>query len=173
MTSKASVRKASLARGRGAAAKRGGAARANGGGEPIVVQFDDLGLVRDLLGHYDANLAVLEDRLGIEAVVNGNAWIPAPAVVAGSVIVYLINRGVGEVVIDERIYSIGDKAAMLVFRVFSVLIAMAGATLLALSQQGNHDLNQAGFTLIYSTCALVLFYFIAVIYYNRKLGGKE
>lgn len=32
-----------------------------------------MGLVRDLLGHYDANLAVLEDRLGIEAVVNGTA----------------------------------------------------------------------------------------------------
>ena len=73
VTSKASVRKASLARGRGAAAKRSGAARANGNGEPIVVYFDDVRLVRDLLGDYDANLAVLEDRLGIEAVVNGNA----------------------------------------------------------------------------------------------------
>ncbi|MGC1180957.1 MAG: PhoH family protein [Methyloceanibacter sp.] len=30
-------------------------------------------LVRDLLGDYDANLAVLEDRLGVQAVVNGNA----------------------------------------------------------------------------------------------------
>ncbi|MEG6508438.1 PhoH family protein [Methyloligella sp. 2.7D] len=29
--------------------------------------------MRDLLGDYDANLAVLEDRLGIEAVVNGTA----------------------------------------------------------------------------------------------------
>lgn len=33
--------------------------------------FDDTRLMRDLLGDYDANLAVLEDRLGIEAVVNG------------------------------------------------------------------------------------------------------
>jgi phosphate starvation-inducible PhoH-like protein len=35
------------------------------------VFFDDTRLMRDLLGDYDANLAVLEDRLGIEAVVNG------------------------------------------------------------------------------------------------------
>ncbi|MGD0531233.1 MAG: PhoH family protein [Methyloceanibacter sp.] len=35
--------------------------------------FDDIRLVRDLLGDYDANLAVLEDRLGVQAVVNGNA----------------------------------------------------------------------------------------------------
>ena len=73
MTSKASIRKASLARGRGAALKRSAAAEANGGGEPTVVYFDDIRLVRDLLGDYDANLAVLEDRLGVEAVVNGNA----------------------------------------------------------------------------------------------------
>src|SRR5512140_2076015 len=73
VTSKASGRKSSLARGRGTALKRSAAARVNGGGEPTVVFFDDMRLVRDLLGDYDANLAVLEDRLGIEAVVNGNA----------------------------------------------------------------------------------------------------
>jgi phosphate starvation-inducible PhoH-like protein len=73
VTSKASIRKASLGRGRNAAPKRSAAAASNGGGEPTVVFFDDIRLVRDLLGDYDANLAVLEDRLGIEAVVNGNA----------------------------------------------------------------------------------------------------
>ena len=41
--------------------------------DALVVYFDDTRLVRDLLGDYDANLAVLEDRLNIEAVVNGNA----------------------------------------------------------------------------------------------------
>ena len=67
---KASIRKASMARGRGAALKRS-VAESNGG-EPTVVYFDDIRLVRDLLGDYDANLAVLEDRLGVEAIVNGN-----------------------------------------------------------------------------------------------------
>jgi phosphate starvation-inducible PhoH-like protein len=62
-----------MARGRGAALKRSAAAEVNGAGEPTVVFFDDIRLVRDLLGDYDANLAVLEDRLGVEAVVNGNA----------------------------------------------------------------------------------------------------
>ncbi len=73
MTSKASIRKASMTRGQGAAPKRASRAEPNGGAEPTVVYFDDIRLVRDLLGDYDANLAVLEDRLGVEAVVNGNA----------------------------------------------------------------------------------------------------
>ncbi|HEV7462897.1 MAG TPA: PhoH family protein [Methyloceanibacter sp.] len=66
-------------------------------------------LVRDLLGDYDANLAVLEDRLGIEAVVNGNAVSlrgpEASCATAKSVLELLYGRlaqgemiGVGEVV---------------------------------------------------------------------------
>ena len=109
MTSKASGRKSSLARGRGAALKRSAAAHANGGGEPTVVFFDDIRLVRDLLGDYDANLAVLEDRLGVEAVVNGNAVSlrgpEASCATAKSVLEQLYGRlaqgemiGVGEVV---------------------------------------------------------------------------
>lgn len=73
MTSKASARKTSLTHGLGATAKRSEAALATGNEKPIVVYFDDTRLARDLFGHYDANLAVLEDSLGIEAVVNGNA----------------------------------------------------------------------------------------------------
>src|SRR6185295_12750401 len=108
VTSKASIKKASMARGRGAALKRT-PAEANGGGEPTVVYFDDIRLVRDLLGDYDANLAVLEDRLGVEAVVNGNAVSlrgpDASAATAKSVLEQLYERlaqgemiGVGEVV---------------------------------------------------------------------------
>ena len=37
-----------------------------------VISFDDNRLVAALLGEYDANLAVLEERLGVDAVVQGN-----------------------------------------------------------------------------------------------------
>ena len=71
---KASGRRPPLTRGgRAAPEKRGSASSGNGREEPLVVFFDDIRLVRDLLGDYDANLAVLEDRLGVQAVVNGNA----------------------------------------------------------------------------------------------------
>jgi phosphate starvation-inducible protein PhoH and related proteins len=109
VSNKASIRKSSLVRVRGAALKRSAAAQVNGGGEPTVVFFDDIRLVRDLLGDYDANLAVLEDRLGIEAVVNGNAVSlrgpEASTATAKSVLEQLYGRlaqgemiGVGEVV---------------------------------------------------------------------------
>jgi phosphate starvation-inducible protein PhoH and related proteins len=119
VTSKASVRKPSLTRGRAATAKRPEAAQTNGGGEPLIVYFDDIRLVRDLLGDYDANLAVLEDRLGISATVNGNAVAlrgPEEACAAAkSVLEQLYSRlaqgemiGVGEVVGAIRHASVPD-----------------------------------------------------------------
>jgi phosphate starvation-inducible PhoH-like protein len=71
LTSKASERRSSLSRKRNAAPKH--VHDASAAEATLVVFFDDARRVRDLLGDYDANLAVLEDRLGIEAVVNGNA----------------------------------------------------------------------------------------------------
>ena len=38
----------------------------------MVIPFEDNRLVADLLGEYDAHVAVLEDRLGIDVVVHGN-----------------------------------------------------------------------------------------------------
>jgi len=119
VTSKASVRKTSLTRGRGSAAKRPETAQVNGSGEPLVVYFDDIRLVRDLLGDYDANLAVLEDRLGVEAVVNGNAVAlrgPDDACAAAkSVLEQLYGRlaqgeaiGIGEVVGAIRHAHVGE-----------------------------------------------------------------
>ncbi len=37
-----------------------------------IIRFDDNRLVADLLGEFDAHVAALEDRLGIEVVVHGN-----------------------------------------------------------------------------------------------------
>ncbi len=74
VSSKAGERRSSLTRSRRSAAlDRADIAPANGDEDALVVFFDDARLVRDLLGDYDANLAVLEDRLGVQAVVNGNA----------------------------------------------------------------------------------------------------
>ncbi len=107
------------------------------------------------------------------SVANNNALIPVPAVIAGTVIVLLLRRGMKEVIVDERVFSVADKAAMLVFRTFVIIAGLTAATMLALNHERYPDLEQAGFTLAYSVCALLLFYYIAYVYFNRKYGGKE
>ena len=41
----------------------------------VVVPFEDNRLLTQLLGEYDSNLALLEDRLGIDAHAHGNVVI--------------------------------------------------------------------------------------------------
>ena len=107
------------------------------------------------------------------AVANGNALIPIPVAIAAFVILLLFRRGVKEIVVDERIYSISEKASLITFRLFGILAAVTGATLVALSQETIPSLEPIGFTLAYATCVLVMIYYIAYSYYNKKYSGKK
>jgi uncharacterized membrane protein len=107
------------------------------------------------------------------AVVSGNALIPIPVAIAALVILLLFRRGVKEVVVDERIYSIGEKASLIAFRVFGIAAAVIGATLVALGQKTLPEMAPIGFTLTYSVCGLMVIYYIAYIYYNKRYSGKK
>lgn len=107
------------------------------------------------------------------AVSNGNYWIPVPAVIAALMILLLFRRGVKEVVVDERVYSIAEKASLVAFRVFGIAAAVIGITLVALGWQSASDLYKIGLTLAYSACGLLVIYYIAYLYYNRKYSGKK
>jgi uncharacterized membrane protein len=107
------------------------------------------------------------------AVTSGNYLIPIPVAIAAFVILLLFRRGVKEVVVDERVYSIAEKASLITFRVFGIAAAVIGATLVALSRGSAPALGPVGFTLTYSVCGLVVIYYIAYIHYNRKYSGKK
>jgi uncharacterized membrane protein len=107
------------------------------------------------------------------AIVSGNALIPIPVVIAAIVIVLLFRRRVREVAVDERVYSIAEKASYLAFRIFGIAAAVIGATLIALGWDSSSDLYTIGLTLAYAVCGLLVIYYIAYIYYNRKYSGKK
>ena len=107
------------------------------------------------------------------AVVSGNALIPIPVAIAALVILLLFRRGVKEVVVDERIYSIAEKASLITFRVFGIAAAVIGATLVALGQEAVPEMEPIGFTLSYAVCGLMVIYYIAYTCYKRKYSGKK
>jgi uncharacterized membrane protein len=104
---------------------------------------------------------------------HGNAWIPVPVAAAAMVILIIIRRGVKEVVIDERTYSIANRASRWTFQAGVLLMALAGAMLLALGYGEYTTLKTPGFALIYSACGLLVIYLIGYYYYAQKYGGKE
>jgi uncharacterized membrane protein len=107
------------------------------------------------------------------AVVSGNALIPIPVAIAALVILLLFRKGVKEVVVDERIYSIAEKASLVAFRVFGIAAALIGATLVALGQEVVPEMEPIGFTLAFAVCGLMVIYYIAYTCYKRKYSGKK
>lgn len=98
----------------------------------------------------------------------GNAIIPIPVVIVGLLLLYLLRKRVKEVIEDERMHKINEKASKVALQVFGIAIALTGAILIALSQGGLSDFRQAGFTLAYSVCFLLMIHLALYSYYARK-----
>jgi uncharacterized membrane protein len=108
------------------------------------------------------------------SIVLGNVVILLAAIVIGVVLLILLRRRVVEVISDERTYTIAYKAARLTLGAGGVAMALVGAILLALARQDfSSTLAQAGLTLEYATCGLLVINYIAYYYYSRKLGGGD
>jgi uncharacterized membrane protein len=110
--------------------------------------------------------------LGVLAATTGKplALLP-PAIVIG-VILYLFSRKVKEVVVDERVNAIAYKSSRLAYLSFVILAVITGAVLISLGQNGSPELFRIGLTLDFSVCAMLVFYWLAYIYYKSKLSGK-
>lgn len=107
------------------------------------------------------------------AVTSGNAWIPAPVIIAAIVIGILCRKSVKELAVDERVTNISEKALAFASGIFLIVAAPIGLTFIALGQEAVPELEPIGLTLAFSVCGLVLIYYIAYLYYNRKYSGKK
>ena len=107
------------------------------------------------------------------AVINSNAWVPAPAIVVAIVIGIILRQRVKELAVDERVNSIAEKALALASVIFLLAAAPVGLTMVALGWESASDLYVIGLTIAFSACGLVLIYYIANLYYNRKHSGKK
>jgi len=93
----------------------------------------------------------------------GNASLPAIAFIIGTTLIALGKRGVKEVMEDERTLRISEKASRRIYEIFVVGAALAGTTLITLNKH-----TEAGYTLAFSACALLLLYMVFYGYYSRR-----
>ena len=92
------------------------------------------------------------------------------AIVIGAMISYIYKKSTDEILEDERITKVSEKASRIAIVVFSVSIAFIGMFLIILRNE-YPDYTQAGFTLSYAAVALLAIYYIFYGYYNKKYGS--
>jgi uncharacterized membrane protein len=99
---------------------------------------------------------------------SGSPFIPVVAVAAGTVFICLLKRRVNEVIEDERIWRINEKASGFTLRVFLPLTAVIGIVLVSLSKGGVYSFEKEGYILLYCTYALLVLFLVSYIYYGRR-----
>jgi len=92
-----------------------------------------------------------------------NFMLPFIAVTAGILILHLLRRKVDEVIEDERIYRISERASRRVLEIFGIGSALGGVTLIALDKH-----QEVGYALAFSACIMVLLYMIFYAYYSMR-----
>jgi uncharacterized membrane protein len=117
--------------------------------------------------------AAIVAALAVWGSTTGNLLVLIPAVVVIGIILLTMRKKVTEVVVDERVNAVAYRATRLAFLVFIYLAVIAGLVLVWVAEDASDTLFHVGLTLDYSACALLLFYWAAYAYYNRKYGGNS
>jgi len=101
------------------------------------------------------------------SIAQGNYLIPLIAIIIGLATVHVIRskaKEKGVVLEDERIELIASKASDRTFRTVTIVLAVVGFVIKALS-------NPVGDVLLYVGCSMLLVYLAFYHYYAWKFGG--
>jgi len=118
--------------------------------------------------YYQAAIGVFVGALIGWSVVAGNVLLSVVAIVVGMTADYLCKKRVTEVVEDEMILRISERASRRSLQVFITIAGVAGALLVALKSVKYVQLVQAGYALAFSACVLLILYLTFYGYYSRK-----
>ncbi len=103
------------------------------------------------------------------AVIIGNLLLAFVTLLLGVLLSYFVKKNVYEVTEDERTSLIANKASRMAMLSFLTIITVLGIGLLTL-KNNFPEFTQAGYTLSYSACLLLLFYSGFYAYYDKKHG---
>jgi uncharacterized membrane protein len=100
----------------------------------------------------------------------GEPIIAIVAVVIGMILLYTLKGRVRQVIEDERIYKISEKASRRTIQVIGTTTAILGLSILGLSKSGYLNLTEVGYSLACFAAVLLFVYMIFYSYYAKKLG---
>ena len=92
------------------------------------------------------------------------------AVVVGLILLYVLKSRVKQVIEDERIFRISEKASRRTIQVVGTTTAILGLSILGLSRSGYLELAEVGYSLTCFAVVLLMVYMIFYRYYSKKLG---
>ena len=99
-----------------------------------------------------------------------NPILAVGSVFAGMIVMYLSKHQLKDIVEDERIHRISQKASWLTLQFIAVSFALGGTALIAMKNTYPGYTN-LGFFMAYASCTVLVLYSLSYMYYNREYGG--
>ena len=96
-------------------------------------------------------------------------FIPVAGVAVALLLIRVCRRFTREIMVDERIKKIDERAAAISYRIFSIIVVVLGVGLIAARQSLPYEFGIVGSTLAYSVSALMLIHLAFYYYYGHKL----
>ena len=95
--------------------------------------------------------------------------IPILGFVVGLLLVRICRHYTKEIMDDERVQKINDKASSISYRVSTILMVGLAIFFIAMRQSLPYELEIAGITLSYTACAIMLIHFANYYFYKNRL----
>lgn len=100
----------------------------------------------------------------------GNPALAVSSFFAGAVAIYLCKTRLDEVIEDERIRQVSQKASWVTYQIVVLSFAIGGSVLIAM--RNDYPMYSAlGYFMAYASCGVLVLYGLFYMYYNREYGG--
>ena len=96
-------------------------------------------------------------------------FVPIAGFVVALLLMRLCRRFTKEIMVDERMQKINEKASAISYRISSVLMAIIGLVFITMRNTLPSEFEIVGSTLAYSVCAIMLIHLAFYYYYKNKL----
>lgn len=120
---------------------------------------------------YSMMIIMLTSAIVGSSIVVGNSVVPPFTIIAGMGAMILLKQQVDDVMVDERLYTIAQKAAWRTLQVGTVGLAILSGILTGLGKGAYPEALVPGLTLSFATCGLLLVYIVFQHHYSSKYGA--
>jgi uncharacterized membrane protein len=96
-------------------------------------------------------------------------FVPIAGIVVALLLVDLCRRYTKEIMVDERVQKINEKASAISHRISSILMAIIGLVFIAVGNNLPSEYEIVGATLAYSVCAMLLIHLSLYYFYKSRL----
>jgi uncharacterized membrane protein len=107
------------------------------------------------------------------AVVSNNFNLAIFAVAAGMIFLFVIKRKTKGVLVDERLQTVGEKAARASYVITTITMAISSFILVFMGRTGAPYLTPLATILSYLTLFSMFIYSVAFSYFNHKYGSDN